>query len=223
MSEQLCLQWNDFKEDAISAFGNLGNDKYFTGVTLAYEDGQQMEAHKVILASSSTFFEKILQKSKHPHLLIYLRGFQSKVFVSILDFIYFGEASVFQENLDSFLAIAEEIQLKGLTGQSTRDLIEAQENPIHKRNNEAKKSTTCQMNLKPQAIAPNTSTAVAIPSEISADLQALDEKVKSMMEKGDKMILNGKQTKGGTPMWATSYICWLGGSGRLGAFLGRVW
>ena len=98
------------------------------------------------------------------------------------------------------------IQLKGLTGQSTTDLVEEKENPIHKRNNKAKRST-CQMNLKPRAIAPKTSTAVAIPSEIGADLQVLDEKVKSMMDKGDKMIPNGKQTKGGTPMWATSYFC----------------
>ena len=66
-----------------------------------------MEAHKVIMASSSPFFEKILQKSKHPHPLICLRGFQSKGFAPILDFLYFGH--IYQENLDSFLAIAEEI------------------------------------------------------------------------------------------------------------------
>ena len=111
MSDKLCLQWNDFKENVNSAFGRLREDKEFTDVILACEDGQQMEAHKVILASSSPFFEKILQKSKHPHPLIYLRGFQSKDFVSILDFLYFGEANVYQEDLDSFLAIAEEIQL----------------------------------------------------------------------------------------------------------------
>ena len=111
MSEKLCLQWNDFKENANCAFGSLQNDKDFTDVTLVCEDGQQMEAHKVILASSSPFFQKILQKSKHSHPLIYLRGFQSKDFVCILDFLYFGEANVYQEDLDSFLAIAEEIQL----------------------------------------------------------------------------------------------------------------
>ena len=65
-----------------------------------------MEAHKVIMASSSPFFEKILEKSKHPHPLICLRGFQSKDFASILDFLYFGQANIYQENLDSFLAIA---------------------------------------------------------------------------------------------------------------------
>ena len=63
MSEKLCLQWNDFKANVNSAFGRLRDDKEFTDVTLACEDGQQMEAHKVILAASSPFFEKILQTS----------------------------------------------------------------------------------------------------------------------------------------------------------------
>ena len=75
MSERLCLQWNDFKENVNSAFGNLRNENEFADVTLACEDGQQMEAHKVILAASSPFFEKILQRSKHSHPLIYLKGF----------------------------------------------------------------------------------------------------------------------------------------------------
>ena len=95
MSEKLCLQWNDFKENANSAFGKLRDDEEFSDVTLVCEDSQQMEAHKVILSSSSPFFEKILKKSKHPHPLIYLRGFQSKDFASILDFLYFGEANVY--------------------------------------------------------------------------------------------------------------------------------
>ena len=106
MSEKLCLQWNDFKENVNSAFSRLRNDNDFTDVTLACEDGQHLEAHKVILAASSPVFEKILQKSKHPHPLIYLRGFLSKDLASILDFLYFGEANVLQESLDSFLAIA---------------------------------------------------------------------------------------------------------------------
>ena len=113
MSEKLCLQWNGFNKNVNSAFGRLRCDKEFTDVTLACEDGKQMEAHKVILAVSSSFFEKVLKKNKHPHPLIYLKGFQSQQFLSILDFLYFGEANVYQEDLDSFLAIAEEIQLKG--------------------------------------------------------------------------------------------------------------
>ena len=136
MSEKLCLQWNNFKENVNSAFGKLRDDKEFTDVTLVCEDGQQIEAHKVILASSSPFFEKILQKSKHPNPLMYLRGFQSKDFASILDFLYFGEANVYQDDLDSFLAIAEEIKLKGLTGQFSSDVLEEQEKTYQTSNDE---------------------------------------------------------------------------------------
>ena len=71
MAEKLCLQWNDFQENIKSAFGNLREDKDFTDVTLACEDGQQMEAHKVILAASSPFFQNVLARNKHPHPLIY--------------------------------------------------------------------------------------------------------------------------------------------------------
>ena len=49
MSEKLCLQWNDFQENIKSAFGNLREDKDFKDVTLVCVDGQQLEAHKVVL------------------------------------------------------------------------------------------------------------------------------------------------------------------------------
>lgn len=48
-SEKLCLQWNDFKESIIHSFGELKD---------VCEDGQQIEAHKVVLASSSPFFHE---------------------------------------------------------------------------------------------------------------------------------------------------------------------
>ena len=59
MSEKLCLQWNDFQENIKSAIGNLREDKDLQDVTLVSEDGQQVEAHKVVLASSSPFFQKL--------------------------------------------------------------------------------------------------------------------------------------------------------------------
>ena len=118
MAEKLRLQWNDFQENIKSAFGNLREDNDFADVTLACEDGQQVEAHKVILAASSPFFQKLLGRNKHPHPLIYMRGVKSDDLLAIVDFLYRGEANVFQENLDSFLAIAEELQLKGLMGNT---------------------------------------------------------------------------------------------------------
>ena len=69
--EKLCLQWNDFQENVSPAFGDLRKDKEFTDLTLACEDGQQVEAHKVVLVASSPFFMNILKKNKHSHPLIY--------------------------------------------------------------------------------------------------------------------------------------------------------
>ena len=73
-SEKLYLQWNDFKQNISSSFGELREDKDLTDVTLACEDGKQVEAHKVVLAASSPFFKDILKRNKHPYPLIYMRG-----------------------------------------------------------------------------------------------------------------------------------------------------
>ena len=60
--EKLCLQWNNFSENASSAFGVLRADKEFTDVTLACEDGQQVEAHKVVLLASSPLGKTSIKK-----------------------------------------------------------------------------------------------------------------------------------------------------------------
>ena len=132
MSEKLCLQWNDFQDNIKSAFGNLREDSDFADVTLACEDGQQVEAHKVILAASSPFLQKLLGGMKHPHPLIYMRGVKFDTLLAIVDFLYRGEANVFQDHLDSFLAIAKELQLKGLTGRTDEkvQIFQEDQNPL---------------------------------------------------------------------------------------------
>ena len=56
-----------------------------------------------------------LKRYNHPHSPNYKRGLKSEDMQTIVDFLYSGEANFSQENLDSFLAQGEEIQLKGLT------------------------------------------------------------------------------------------------------------
>ena len=203
MSEKLCLQWNDFKENVNFAFGRLREDKEFTDVTLACEDGQQVEAHKVILAASSPFFEKIFERNKHTHPLIYLRGFKLYDLVAILDFLYFGEANVCQENLDSFLLIAEELKLKGLTRQTSCDFLGKDERKLglSNKNKESLKKLTPNKNGDSSALVPNAiegnSQAFAIQNQFSNDdLEALDAKVKSLMERSLNRISHGKRANG---------------------------
>ena len=76
--EKLCLKWNDFQDNLNSAFGVLKIDQDFADVTLACEDGTQIDAHKVILASSSPFFMEMFKKNKHSHPMIYMRGLKAE-------------------------------------------------------------------------------------------------------------------------------------------------
>ena len=118
MSGKLCLQWNDYKDNINRAFGSLRKDLDFVDVTLASEDGEQVKAHKIILAASSPFFRNLFKRHKHAHPLIYIRGVKSENLLAVIDFLYLGETNISQENLDSFLAIADDLQLKGFVDQN---------------------------------------------------------------------------------------------------------
>ena len=122
--EKLCLKWNNFQEAVSESFGELRDDKDFTDVTLACED-QTIKAHRVILASSSPFFKKLFKTHPHAQPLIYMRGLKFNDLVAILDFIYGGEAKVFQEDLQTFLSLAEELELRGLSRD--QNLMEGKE------------------------------------------------------------------------------------------------
>ena len=96
----------------------------FSDVTLVSEDGQQIEAHKVILASASPFFLELLKRNKHPHPLIYMRGVKAEELTVLIDFLYFGEASIYQENLDSFLVTVKELKVRGLSEKTETKEVE---------------------------------------------------------------------------------------------------
>ena len=117
MTEKLCLQWNDFQDNIKAAFGAFRSDIDFADVTLACEDGYQIEAHKVFLAATSPFFKSLFQRTKTSHPIVFMRGMKREDLDAIVDFLYYGEANVYQENLDTFLALAEELKLKGLSGE----------------------------------------------------------------------------------------------------------
>ena len=113
-SEKFCLKWNDFEKNISHAFRGLRDDKDFFDVTLACDD-EQIQAHKVILSACSPFFRNILRQNPHQHPLLYLKGVKHADLQSVLNFMYHGEVNVSQGELNSFLAVAEDLQVKGLT------------------------------------------------------------------------------------------------------------
>ena len=113
---KFCLKWNDFQTNIRSSYKDLRETIDFSDVTLISEDNQQVEAHRIILSACSPFFMDWLKRSKHSHPIIYMRGIQSRDLTAIMDFIYHGEANVFEDDLEHFLSLAEELKLRGLTG-----------------------------------------------------------------------------------------------------------
>jgi hypothetical protein len=121
-SEKFCLRWNDFERNISDAFKELRDDKDFFDVTLACDD-EQLQAHKVVLSACSPFFRSILKRNPHQHPLLYLKGVKYSDLQAVLSFMYQGEVNVAQEELNSFLAVAEELKVKGLTQSSGDDKI----------------------------------------------------------------------------------------------------
>ena len=113
-SEKFCLRWNDFETSISRAFKELREEKDFFDVTLVCDDSQ-IEAHKVILSAFYPFFRTILIRNPHQHPLLYLKGVKYSELLAVLNFMYLGEVNVAQEELNSFLSVAEELKVKGLT------------------------------------------------------------------------------------------------------------
>ena len=147
----------------------------------------------------------LLGRNKHPHPLIYMRGVKYANLLAILEFLYRGEANLFQDDLDSFLAIAEELQLKGLIGTSeerfgysNRDEKYFPEQSVPDIKNEIANqviSHTIQNHAKPEEnkiLALPANSSLPVPGDLSVNLVELDKKVKSMMEKGQNNLGNGR-------------------------------
>ena len=100
------------------SFRELLDTSTLSDVTLVSEDDQHFEAHRVILASGSTFFRNILFKIKHPQPIIYLKGIKKNELNHIIEFVYTGEATIAREELETFLQSARDLEIKGLEKMS---------------------------------------------------------------------------------------------------------
>ena len=80
----------------------------------------QVRAHRVVLAACSPRLRSVLRGISHSNQqpVIYLWGMQVSQVQALLSFMYHGEVNIAQEELQSFLTVAKELQVKGLVGTS---------------------------------------------------------------------------------------------------------
>ena len=205
--EKLCIRWQDFQQNIVSSCKDLQKSSDFSDVTLVCEEDQTIEAHRIVLASCSPFFSRVLKGNKHSHPMIYMRGLKEQDLVAIVDFIYSGETNIYEDDLDEFLALAEELQLKGLAGY--KDLTKDSEKKIDSKSNNQRPPKIKQessyefTNLKESFATESLVSPVPVETKkviVSADISTEDLKAKidSMMERVDygeykwKCIVCGK-------------------------------
>jgi hypothetical protein len=205
--EKFCLKWNDFQENVNTSFAALRTDSDFTDVTLACQDSNQVNAHKVILAASSPFFQNLLKRNQHAHPLIYMRGMNAEDLLAIVDFLYYGQANINQENLDSFLKIAEELEIKGLNGGGGTPKKQTNK-PTSPCSRTQQKTETFDTKIAPSLPQPfpenqiPSSTAIALPKkDFSGDLKELDVQIETMIGRGENMVRQGSQRM------VKAYVC----------------
>jgi len=75
--------------------------------------GSESETAPVVTDSNALFCRAVLRRNPHQHPLLYLKGVKYADLESVLNFMYHGEVNVAQDDLNSFLAVAEELKVKG--------------------------------------------------------------------------------------------------------------
>lgn len=131
--DNFCLKWNEFPNHLHTTFTSLltpTNNPPFSDLTISCQDGEQVSAHRLVLAGCSSVLRTLLTNSHSPPQVrahLYLRGVSSADLSALLSFMYQGEVSLPQDQLNSFLSLAEDLQVKGLvesgkSGEPEREL-----------------------------------------------------------------------------------------------------
>ena len=112
------LKWNDFECHIKSSFRELRDEEDLFDVWLKCDD-EEIPAHRLVLSSCSGVMKQMLRRRQSSRAgadhVVYMRGVSSVNMQHILDFMYHGEVSIAQDHLNSFLSVAEDLQVKGLS------------------------------------------------------------------------------------------------------------
>lgn len=77
-------------------------------------DGKKLKAHKLVLSAGSSLFRSLISENPCQHPIIILPGIKYRELKTIIDFIYYGEATITTDNLDAVIKCAEFLKVKVL-------------------------------------------------------------------------------------------------------------
>merc|ERR1719319_2158150 len=107
------LQWDEYESKITEGLKDLRERKELFDVTLV-TDGDEVQAHKVLLASCSPRFRQMLKETQDQHPRFDLSHVQFKYVLSMVEFMYNGEIKIAQNDVNPFYAATDEFLVKGL-------------------------------------------------------------------------------------------------------------
>ena len=112
--DKITLNWRFFITNLSDSLSNGFKENSYADVTLVSDDKIPFQAHKYVLSASSPVLKTILLDNHQSHPLIYLRGVKQQELESILQFIYLGEATFYNNDINRFIQVANDLQIKHL-------------------------------------------------------------------------------------------------------------
>ena len=95
-TETIAISWKQFTSHISHSLSDLQVEHNFADVTLVSDDHIKIAAHKLILSASSPVLRSMLMDNPHPHPIIFMRGVTVQDLQSILQFMYIGQAKIYQ-------------------------------------------------------------------------------------------------------------------------------
>merc|ERR1712098_975938 len=113
--EQFYLNWHTYNDHLKDMMQNLMLSHESADVTLVCEDKTKFKAHQFVLNASSPVFNSIIKDLSQKDPVIYLRGVLAPEMKSILQFMYLGQATFYQERMNGFLNVAKSLEIKEIS------------------------------------------------------------------------------------------------------------
>ncbi|XP_030755747.1 protein bric-a-brac 1-like isoform X1 [Sitophilus oryzae] len=189
VGDQFSLCWNNFHTNLSTGFHSLLEDEDLVDVTLA-ADGKYLKAHKTVLSVCSPFFKDLFRVNPCKHPIVILPDVNYEALKNLLHFMYHGEVSVSQEEIPTFMKVAETLRVKGLTdntSDNTNGFQSASSYSDQKRNEYRKRSRPSRKLIRPlQSLRP-LETPKPEPSQ-SPKLNPLPPPVPLVMPHPPKLV-----------------------------------
>ncbi|XP_017096735.2 broad-complex core protein [Drosophila bipectinata] len=113
VGQTYCLRWNNHQTNLVQILHALHEVGSYVDCTLVVDD-EQFQAHRVVLAANSPYFQHILRDVPQDHCSIILPGVKSFEIAALLQYMYTGETTVTKSQEPEILRTAKELQVKGL-------------------------------------------------------------------------------------------------------------